>query len=82
MSEKRCESCGMPIEAGAYCMHCVDEDGQLQDFETRFARMVAWTMRQDIALDRTEAEKRTIAYMATMPAWRDHRRVCGPACKS
>ncbi len=42
----RCESCGMPIEAGPYCPHCVDERGQLQDFATRFARMVAWQERR------------------------------------
>jgi hypothetical protein len=78
MNEKlRCQSCGMPIDAGPYCTHCVDENGRLQDFETRFARMVAWTMRQDGGLDRTEAEKKTIAYMVSMPAWRDHPKVSG-----
>jgi len=78
MNEKlRCQSCGMPIDVGPYCGHCVDENGRLQDFGTRFARMVAWTMRQDGGLDRAEAEKKTIAYMASMPAWRDHPKVSG-----
>jgi len=68
-----CESCGMRIEAGRYCVHCIDEtSGQLQNFETRFARMVSWAMRRYTALDRTEAERQTIAYMSGMPAWRDH----------
>jgi hypothetical protein len=67
-----CESCGMPFESGRYCQHCVDDSGKLQDFDTRFERMVAWAMRRDATLDRAEAEKRTIAYMAGMPAWRDH----------
>ena len=66
----RCESCGLPIEAGPYCPHCVDERGQLQDFATRFARMVAWQERR--GSPRAQAELETIAYMATMPAWKDH----------
>lgn len=48
--KRRCESCGMPIDAGLYCAHCVDENGRLQDFETRFARMVAWTLRENAGL--------------------------------
>lgn len=68
----RCESCGMPIEAGRYCAYCADESGKLQDFETRLERMVAWTMRRNSELNRAEAEQQTIAYMAGMPAWRDH----------
>ena len=69
----RCESCGMPIEAGPYCPHCVDERGQLQDFPTRFARMVAWQERRGHS--RAQAETETLAYMATMPAWKDHPEV-------
>jgi hypothetical protein len=77
MSEmtRRCESCGMPMAAGRYCAHCVDESGNLQDFATRFERMVAWAMRQDGGLSRPQAEQQTIVYMAGMPAWRDHPRV-------
>ena len=69
----RCESCGMPIEAGPYCLHCVDDRGQLQDFATRFERMVAWQQRR--GSPRAQAEAETIAYMATMPAWKDHPEV-------
>ncbi len=68
-----CESCGMPIEAGLYCAHCVDESGQLQAFATRFARMVAWQERR--GSPREAAERETLAYMATMPAWKDHPEV-------
>ena len=71
-AKQRCDSCGMPVEVGPYCAHCVDADGRLQNFATRFERMVAWSMRQDGELDRAEAETQTIAYMAKMPAWRDH----------
>jgi hypothetical protein len=77
MSKHACESCGMPIESGALCSYCVDEKGQLQPFEERFSRMVAWQERQQPGLARAEAEKQTLAYMATMPAWRDHPRVRG-----
>jgi hypothetical protein len=67
-----CESCGMPIETGRYCVHCVDEDGQLQSFEDRFDRMVGWQQRRQPEASRSELEAATKAYMATMPAWRDH----------
>lgn len=70
-----CESCGMPIETGRYCAHCTDESGQLQSFDQRFERMVAWQARRDPAASREELERQTLSYMATMPAWRDHPRV-------
>jgi len=74
-ADHRCESCGMSIGAGRYCAYCTDESGKLQDFETRLERMVAWTMRRNSELNRAEAEQQTIAYMAGMPAWRDHPNV-------
>lgn len=65
-----CQSCGMPIETGIYCEHCVDAQGQLQDFDTRFERMVAWQMRR--GSDRALAEQQTLDHMATLPAWVGH----------
>ena len=70
-----CESCGMPIETGRYCAHCTDESGQLQSFDQRFERMVAWQARRDPGATREELERQTLSYLATMPAWRDHPRV-------
>jgi hypothetical protein len=70
-----CESCGMPIESGPYCAHCVDAEGRLQDFDERFERMVAWQARREPGASRAELESATLAYLATMPAWRDHPRV-------
>ncbi len=71
-----CESCGMPIETGPYCPHCIDEKtGALQAFEERFERMVSWQLRKDPTGSREAAEKATLAYMAKMPAWKDHPRV-------
>jgi hypothetical protein len=67
-----CESCGMPIETGRYCAHCTDAEGHLQPFEERFERMVAWQARRDPGASREDLEHATRAYMATMPAWRDH----------
>jgi hypothetical protein len=46
MHEHHCESCGMPIESGTYCQHCVDEHGKLQAFDERFERMVQWQLGQ------------------------------------
>ena len=71
-----CTSCGMPIESGPYCTYCVDASGQLQDFDTRFERMVGWARRENPALTREQAERDTLATMARMPAWREHPRVC------
>ena len=73
----RCESCSMPIESGRYCAHCVDADGNLQDFDTRFASMVSWQSRRNPQDPQSKIEADTLAYMATMPAWRDHPRVQG-----
>jgi hypothetical protein len=70
-----CESCSMPIESGAYCLHCVDGAGQLQPFDERFEKMVGWQMRQKPGLSRAQAERDTFAFMAKMPAWKDHPRV-------
>lgn len=72
-----CQSCGMPIESDPYCPHCVDGQGRLQDFDTRFERMVGWALRENPALARADAERNTLASMARMPAWADHPRVRG-----
>jgi hypothetical protein len=34
--------------------------------------MMQWTRRETPDLDEATAERRTLEYMATMPAWRDH----------
>lgn len=70
-----CESCGLSIDSGCYCTYCVDANGQLQAFDERFERMVQWALREDPAVSRAEAETRTLAYMARMPAWAAHPRV-------
>jgi len=80
--KRKCDSCGMPIDTGLYCSYCVDANGQLQDFATRFERMVGWTMRENGGLSRAEAEAQTIAYMANMPAWRDHPSVVARLSRS
>lgn len=77
MSDLHCESCGMAIESGTYCAHCVDDAGNLQAFDERFARMTQWAAARDEAASAADIERRTLEYMATMPAWRDHPRVAG-----
>ncbi len=64
-----------------HCAYCVDAQGQLQDFSVRFERMVQWAMREDGDLARDAAEQRTLAYMATMPAWANHPRVKAPQAR-
>ena len=67
-----CQSCGMPIESGPYCQHCVDDEGKLQVFEERLERMIQWSRRENPDLDEAANERKTLEYMATMPAWREH----------
>jgi len=79
MNDTGCESCGMPIESGRLCPHCVDGEGRLQPFDERFERMVAWQARREPSASREELEAATLRYLATMPAWRDHPRVVAAA---
>jgi hypothetical protein len=75
MSAQICESCGLPIAIGPYCQHCVDQTGKLQAFEQRFEFVLAWQSRQQPRATREQLVKSTLAYMAAMPAWKDHPRV-------
>jgi hypothetical protein len=75
MHQHHCESCGMPLESGPYCQHCVDEHGKLQAFEERFERRVQWQRRKNPTQARAEAERETLVCMSKMPAWCDHPRV-------
>lgn len=72
-----CESCGMPIEVGRYCEHCKDERGDLQHFEIRFEKMIAWEAERKPHASRAELEAAVLAHMAKMPAWWDHPKVRG-----
>lgn len=76
---KTCEGCGMSIEDGTYCSYCTDDHGVLQPFDERFERMVQWAARRDESMSREDAERSTLAYMGTMPAWQDHPRVVAAA---
>jgi hypothetical protein len=67
----------MTIETGRYCSYCTDSTGALQSFDERFERMVNWQARKEPEASRADLEASTLAYMSTMPAWRDHPRVTG-----
>jgi len=60
---------------GRTANYCVDAAGKLQPFEERFERMIQWLQGREPALDRATAERRTLEYMGTMPAWKEHPRV-------
>ena len=49
-------------------------DGLLGLFslEEAVRRMTAFMQSTDSSLTREQAEQRTLAYMANMPAWKDH----------
>ncbi len=74
-----CESCGMPL-AGAedhaladaeipYCGHCAPE-GTLPTLEERLERFTQWMMSTE-SLDHAAARQKAVAYLKTMPAWKD-----------
>ena len=65
----------MPIETGRYCQYCVNEQGELQPFEERFERMLSWQARRSPEKNRETLEAETLAFMAKMPAWKDHPKV-------
>jgi hypothetical protein len=75
MTSKSCEPCDMPIVCGQYCGYCTVSTGQLQSFDEWFERMIGWQARQHPDASRQQLESETLAYLATMPAWRDHPRV-------
>jgi hypothetical protein len=74
-----CESCGMPLSGAEdhalsnpeipYCVHCAPQ-GTLPPVEERLERFTQWTMRQE-GLDHAAARDKAIAYMKTMPAWKN-----------
>jgi len=37
--------------------------------------MISWQARKEPDASRAELEKKTLAYMGTMPAWKEHPRV-------
>lgn len=65
----------MTIESGDFCNYCTDDSGALLGFDETFERFVQFAMRRDSSLDRSAAESNTFAFMAGMPAWREHPRV-------
>ncbi|MCA8971758.1 MAG: hypothetical protein KDC95_18355 [Planctomycetes bacterium] len=71
MSES-CQSCSMTIESGPYCEHCTSSDGTLRDFDEVFERFQQWTRRHEPGKSKEEVAKSTLAFMRTMPAWKDH----------
>lgn len=74
-AQNSCHSCSMTIESGSLCRHCSDAEGALIPFDECFERFVQWSLREQGGGDREAAERSSLAFMATMPAWRDHPRV-------
>lgn len=72
--EHKCESCSMPIESGAYCQHCAP-GGQLIAFEECVERFMQWTKKRDPDAAPSVMREQTLAFMSTMPAWKDDPRL-------
>ncbi len=68
----KCPSCALPIDDGTYCQHCTDDQGNLQVFQERFKCMTQWIQNKETDLTLAQAQQKTRAYMATMPAWQNH----------
>lgn len=67
-----CKSCSMTIESGDYCANCADQEGSLISFEECLERFQQWTKRQEPDLSLEDARRKTVDFMATMPAWSEH----------
>jgi len=72
MTYANCQSCGMPVNNGRYCQHCGDADGNLHGFDETVSRMAQFWCSQDPKLSPEAAKAKTLSYMATMPAWKNH----------
>jgi hypothetical protein len=80
MIEKVCESCGMPMkevsdfgggnQENKYCRYCINEKGELKDFQTKLAEMIYFTVTR-MNIDHSVAEKIAKENMSKMPAWKD-----------
>lgn len=80
MTEKTCESCGMPMCAPAdfgggntssrYCVHCTDAKGTLKPYEVKLAELARFVATRMNVGEETAV---TIARenMAKLPAWKD-----------
>lgn len=81
MTERICESCGMPMRATAdfgggntanrYCVYCTDAAGALKPYEVKLAELTRFVATR---MNVGEAAAATIARenLAKMPAWRGH----------
>jgi hypothetical protein len=65
----------MPIESGPLCPYCSDEDGHLIEFEECLERFSQWTRKNEPDLDKEQATTKTLEFMSSMPAWREHPEV-------
>ena len=78
MSEKMCESCGMPMreekEFGGnnlenkYCVYCTDQKGQLKSYDEVLQGMKSFIM-QSMGQTEEQALKTAKENMGKMPAW-------------
>lgn len=75
MTIKACESCSMPVDSAKYCCYCTTPSGELEPFEKRFEERIAYQLYDKPWLSREQAERETIGFMRSMPAWREHPRV-------
>ncbi len=67
MTDLTCGSCGMPVDDGPYCVHCVTEGGELQSFEQRLAAMAAFANPETRAWKRPRPKRRRAITYAPCP---------------
>ncbi len=69
----RCAACDTPVDAGPHCRNCTDRDGRVLSFDARLAALRTFLVRT-AGLGPEEAERRSLALLVEMPAWRDEAR--------
>lgn len=77
--EKKCISCGMPLErpqdhamgdsTKEYCKHCARPDGSMRSHEEAIDGMSQWMVRTQ-GLDPAVAKSMAIETLAKLPAWK------------
>jgi hypothetical protein len=78
--EKFCHACGMPLvnkddfaqsdESSNFCLHCVNENGQVKSCDKIFNGGVEFFV-SSVGADRKLAEKVTRKNMLQLPYWKD-----------
>ncbi|MFC1801869.1 hypothetical protein ACFLY7_00280 [Patescibacteria group bacterium] len=74
---KKCEACGGPVEEDKYCVHCLEENGNLKSYNEILNGGIEWAMSEEGEKiigkkyeNEEEVKKMIEENMAKLPAWK------------